>query len=187
MGKLNSESLTPCLSTPQPPGPPVWLGWGPLHLLWGLLPGQVLQVPWLQSRPPAPLLQEGAPGAPPPCPSPSPAWPQAYVAASTCSQRRSSSRPLCPWRHSQGGAARTCPRTSRSLASGLWRGGTVEGAQEADMNPRGPHGSGRCQDPAWLLARPQLLQKRVRGRAGPRVHSMSPPKGQGAVCPRGRR
>lgn len=53
----------------------------------------------------------------------------------TCSPCCSSARRLCPSHRSPGGAARTCPRTSRSPASCLWRGGTVGRADTVNLGP----------------------------------------------------
>lgn len=101
----------------------------------------------------------GGPCARPPGRGPSPRWrpgparrAPAYAAAS-CPRRRSTARRPRPWRRSPGAAARTCPRTSRSPASCLWKGGTVDGAQKTQRDPRGPRGVPRTGAGAGARAR----------------------------------
>lgn len=103
-------------------------------------------------RPETPLLPTAPEGAQ--------ARPQsrAYAAAS-CPRRCSTARRLRPWRRRPGAAARTCPRTSRSPASCLWKGGTVDGAQRTQREPRGPCGVPRT----GAGARAQGTQPRVQG------------------------
>lgn len=70
--------------------------------------------------------------------SPEPQSPAYVVAtASTCFPGDSTARHPCPWHRSLGGAAHTCPRTSRYPASGLWRGGTVGGHKTTGDPSRG--------------------------------------------------
>ena len=98
------------------------------------------------------------PGPVPPwiCQSPALTWPQ-----STCSPCCSSARPLSPSRRSPGGAARTCPHTSRNPASCPWKGGTA-GRAQIKWALRRPRPGGRWSAPRMAsqcgLCYPQKAQ-----------------------------
>lgn len=169
--------MKPSVSETAGPRPSCLVGLGPRTCLRGLSRARCSSLQACVSDAPSCPMAEREPGAlAPPAPG--------LRAVSTCSPRCSSACPLYPSHHGPGGAARTYPHTSRSPASCLWKGGTVDGAQETEHECRGPQsrvlmaGAG-ARTQAGFPARPE--ERPWTGQARPYVHSFPQRQGAGRV------